>query len=77
LRIRIEDTGPGIPEGSLEQVFEPFLRLEESRNLASGGTGLGLSIARSIATAHDGSITLRNRSEGGLEALLILPRRPR
>ncbi|UKI08206.1 MULTISPECIES: ATP-binding protein [Variovorax] len=77
LRIRIEDTGPGIPEASLEQVFEPFLRLEESRNLASGGTGLGLSIARSIATAHDGSITLRNRSEGGLEALLILPRRPR
>ncbi|AVQ85716.1 MULTISPECIES: ATP-binding protein [unclassified Variovorax] len=74
LRIRIEDAGPGIPEASLEQVFEPFLRLEESRNLASGGTGLGLSIARSIALAHDGSITLRNRGEGGLEALLTLPR---
>lgn len=75
LRIRIADAGPGIPEASLEEVFEPFLRLDTSRNTASGGSGLGLSIARSIAQAHEGSITLRNRAEGGLEALLTLPRR--
>lgn len=74
LRVRIEDSGPGIPEQSLEQVFEPFFRLEASRNAASGGSGLGLSIARSIASAHGGTITLRNLPQGGLEALLVLPR---
>lgn len=74
LRLRIEDSGPGIPEASLAQVFEPFFRLEASRNVASGGSGLGLSIARSIARAHGGTISLRNLPQGGLEALLALPR---
>ena len=45
----------------LEQVFEPFFRLESSRNADTGGVGLGLSIARDIAQAHGGSLTLRNR----------------
>ncbi len=74
LRIRIEDNGPGIPDALLEQVFEPFFRLEASRNASSGGSGLGLSIARSIARAHGGSLALRNLPHGGLQALLTLPR---
>jgi signal transduction histidine kinase len=74
LEIRIRDEGPGIPEQELERVFEPFYRLEGSRNRETGGTGLGLSIARSIAEAHGGRVRLRNRAEGGLEAALTLPR---
>ena len=75
LVIRVRDRGPGIPEEELERVFEPFYRLESSRNRDSGGTGLGLSIARDIAQAHGGSLTLANLPGGGLEATLRLPRR--
>ncbi len=74
LTIRVLDEGPGIPEDEIERVFEPFYRLESSRNRATGGTGLGLSIARDAAQAHGGSLTLANRSGGGLEARLVLPR---
>ena len=74
LTIRVLDDGPGIPQAELERVFEPFYRLESSRNRATGGTGLGLSIARDVAQAHGGSLTLANRSGGGLEARLVLPR---
>ena len=56
-------------------MFEPFYRVESSRNRDSGGTGLGLTIARDIAQAHGGSLTLQNLPGGGLEALLLLPRR--
>ena len=74
LTIRVLDDGPGIPEEELDRVFEPFYRLESSRNRATGGTGLGLSIARDVAQAHGGSLTLANREGGGLEARLVLPR---
>ena len=74
LVIRILDDGPGIPPEMLEQVFEPFFRLESSRNADTGGVGLGLSIARDVAQAHGGSLTLRNRSPHGLEAVLRLPK---
>jgi signal transduction histidine kinase len=73
LTIRVQDRGPGIPKESLEQVFEPFFRLETSRNRDTGGTGLGLSIARDIAQAHGGTLNLRN-AEPGLIAELVLPR---
>jgi signal transduction histidine kinase len=75
LVVRVRDHGPGIPEEELERVFEPFYRLESSRNRDSGGTGLGLSIARDIAQTHGGSLTLANLASGGLEATLRLPRR--
>jgi len=55
-------------------VFEPFYRVESSRNRDTGGTGLGLSIARDIAQAHGGSLILRNLPDRGLEAVLTLPR---
>ena len=74
LRLVIADAGPGIPEAELEKVFEPFYRLEGSRSKNTGGTGLGLGIARNIARAHGGELTLRNGAQGGLEAVLELPR---
>jgi signal transduction histidine kinase len=74
LVIRIRDDGPGVPEEELERVFEPFYRLESSRNRDTGGTGLGLSIARDLAQAHGGSVVLKNRPVHGLEAILTLPR---
>ncbi|WP_029131861.1 ATP-binding protein [Sedimenticola selenatireducens] len=74
IRISICDNGPGIPEESLEKVFDPFFRLESSRAQHTGGTGLGLGIARNIARSHGGDLTLHNRTESGLCARLILPR---
>ncbi|MFH1602700.1 MAG: ATP-binding protein [Pseudomonadota bacterium] len=75
LRIAVRDDGPGIPEQDLERVFEPFFRLEQSRNRDSGGTGLGLAIARNIARWHGGDIHLSNAPDGkGLIAELVLPR---
>jgi signal transduction histidine kinase len=68
----IGDNGPGIPAAELERVFEPFCRLESSRNRGTGGAGLGLSIARDIAHAHGGLLTLANKPNGGLEARLVL-----
>lgn len=76
LTLHIRDQGPGIPPGELEKVFEPFYRLEASRNRETGGTGLGLTIARGIVQAHGGEIVLANLPEGGLEVSLRLPRRP-
>ena len=75
LIIRVRDEGPGIPPEELERVFEPFYRVESSRNRDTGGTGLGLSIARDVAQAHGGSLIAQNLPQGGLEALLVLPRR--
>jgi signal transduction histidine kinase len=75
LVIRVRDDGPGIPLEELEKVFEPFYRVESSRNRDTGGTGLGLSIARDVAQAHGGSLVAQNLPGGGLEALLVLPRR--
>ncbi len=74
LVITVLDEGPGIPEEDLEKVFEPFHRLEASRSRATGGTGLGLTIARNIAQAHGGDVVLRNRGQGGLEAIVTLAR---
>ncbi|RAS35587.1 ATP-binding protein [Paraburkholderia bryophila] len=72
IRVSVLDRGPGIPEESLEAVFEPFVRLEASRNRQTGGTGLGLAIARQLAGATNGVLTLINREEGGLEARLVI-----
>ena len=71
--ISIADTGPGLPEDQLEAVFEPFVRLEGSRSRDTGGVGLGLAIARTIIQAHGGTVMLRNRRKGGLEAVVTLP----
>jgi signal transduction histidine kinase len=70
--ISVLDRGPGIPGELLEAVFEPFYRLETSRNRHTGGTGLGLAIARQLALAMDSTLSLHNRPGGGLEARLTL-----
>ena len=73
--VSVSDNGPGIPEEMLERVFEPYFRLESSRNRSSGGIGLGLAIARNMALLNNGEIELRNRPEGGgLMARIIFPR---
>ena len=71
--IWVRDHGPGIPDTQLEEVFEPFFRVETSRSRETGGTGLGLSIARTILRSHGGDITLRNHPDGGLLVRLDLP----
>jgi signal transduction histidine kinase len=71
--ITIADSGPGLPKDQLEAVFEPFVRLEGSRNRDTGGVGLGLAIARTIVQAHGGTVLLRNRAGGGLDAIVRLP----
>jgi signal transduction histidine kinase len=71
--ISVLDEGPGVPEELLEKVFEPFYRVEGSRNRSRGGSGLGLAIARNLARAHGGDIQLFNRPQGGLEVVFMLP----
>lgn len=71
--ITVADRGPGLPADQLEAVFEPFVRLEASRNRDTGGIGLGLAIARTIVQSHGGTVTLTNRDGGGLCATLRLP----
>lgn len=75
VRLLVQDEGPGIPPAELEAVFQPFRRLEGSRNRETGGTGLGLPIARNILRAHGGDVVLRNRRDGtaGLVAEVTLP----
>ena len=74
LVIHVDDAGPGVPEEQLESVFQPFYRLEESRNRGTGGSGLGLAIARQAVGHHGGSMTLQNLAGGGLRASIRLPR---
>ena len=71
--VHVEDAGPGIPPGELDRVFEPFHRLEGSRNRETGGTGLGLPITRNILRAHGGDVTLANLAGGGVRATVTLP----
>ena len=70
----VDDEGPGIAHEDRARVFEPFVRLEGSRNLETGGTGLGLTLVKAIAEGHGGSVALEDRPGGGLRAVLHLPR---
>ena len=73
LTISVDDDGPGIPAHLREEVFKPFLRLDDARNQDEGGTGLGLAIARDIARSHGGDITLADSPLGGLRATVRVP----
>jgi two-component system, OmpR family, osmolarity sensor histidine kinase EnvZ len=73
LTVTVDDDGPGIPPAMREEVFKPFLRLDDARNQDEGGTGLGLAIARDIARSHGGDITLGDSPLGGLRASVRVP----
>lgn len=73
LTVIVDDDGPGIPNESRDEVFKPFVRLDEARNLDASGTGLGLAIARDIARSHGGDITLADSPMGGLRAIIRVP----
>jgi two-component system osmolarity sensor histidine kinase EnvZ len=73
LTLTFDDDGPGIPEKNREDVFKPFFRLDEARNLDDSGTGLGLAIARDIARSHGGNVTLGDSPLGGLRAIIRVP----
>ena len=72
--IRIEDEGEGVPEDSLKHLFEPFYRVEASRNQQSGGYGVGMAIAEQAIRAQGGRIEASNRSSGGLRVDITLPK---
>src|SRR5262245_11560858 len=73
LTVTVDDDGPGIAPGMREEVFKPFMRLDDARNQDEGGTGLGLAIARDIARSHGGDITLGDSPMGGLRATVRVP----
>ena len=73
LTVTVDDDGQGIPPDMREEVFKPFLRLDDARNQDEGGTGLGLAIARDIARSHGGDITLGDSPMGGLRATVRVP----
>ena len=69
----IRDRGPGVPVADLERIFEPFYRVAESRDRATGGEGIGLAITSQVLKAHGGSAKAHNHAGGGLEVRLSLP----
>ncbi|CAH1663841.1 ATP-binding protein [Chelatococcus asaccharovorans] len=73
LLLTVDDDGPGVPADQREEVFKPFVRLDEARNMDEGGTGLGLAIVRDIARSHGGDVTLADSPLGGLRALVRIP----
>jgi two-component system sensor histidine kinase CpxA len=70
--VRVRDFGPGVPQESIERIFDPFYRVDSDRNRASGGTGLGLAIARRAVQLHGGSIRAEN-AHPGLRVNIELP----
>lgn len=73
LTVTVDDDGPGIPADKRDDVFRPFVRLDEARNQDDSGTGLGLAIARDIARSHGGDISLEDSPLGGLRAVVRVP----
>lgn len=73
VEILVDDDGPGIPDDQREEVFKPFVRVDASRNAATGGVGLGLPIAREMVHAHGGKIWLEQSPQGGVRAVIHLP----
>ncbi|MDF2619760.1 MAG: integral rane sensor signal transduction histidine kinase [Xanthobacteraceae bacterium] len=73
LTVTVDDDGPGIPPERRDDVFRPFVRLDEARNQDAGGSGLGLTIARDAARSHGGDVILGDSPLGGLRATVRIP----
>ena len=73
VELRVEDNGPGIPEQERARVWEPFYRMDRSRDRASGGFGLGLSIAQKAVALHGGAISIGQSALGGACMTITLP----
>jgi len=73
VHLEVRDYGTGVPEGELEKIFEPFYRVQESRDRGSGGHGLGLSIASNAVRRHGGTLYAKNAEDGGLIVRVSLP----
>lgn len=71
--LEIEDSGPGIPEDLMDQVFEPFFRVDPARRQFHSGAGLGFAIAKEIIDQAEGTIEIANRPEGGLRQEVRFP----
>ncbi len=71
--IAIRDHGPGVPEATLDKIFQPFYRVDDARERCSGGTGIGLAIAERAIRRHGGTIRASNAAGGGLEVVITLP----
>ena len=73
ITVVVEDDGPGVENGELEAIFDPFYRVSSARELHTGGTGLGLAIAQNAALQHDGNIKAEHSMLGGLKVTIIFP----
>jgi two-component system sensor histidine kinase BaeS len=71
--IHFEDSTPGVPEDKLEHLFDRLFRVEGSRSRNTGGAGLGLALCKAIVEAHDGTITARPSTLGGLWVEILMP----
>jgi len=73
--VTVDDDGPGVPDTERARVFNPFIRLDVSRERGSGTTGLGLAIAREIARAHHGTVAMARSPAGGARVVICFPQR--
>lgn len=71
--VRVTDSGPGVPEESIDKLFRPFYRIDDARGRQTGGVGLGLAITERAVTLHGGNIRAANRPQGGLMVEIRLP----
>ncbi|NJC98523.1 MAG: cell wall metabolism sensor histidine kinase WalK [Anaerolineae bacterium] len=76
IELAIQDSGPGIPDGNVDRIFERFYRTDSSRQREDGGSGLGLAIARSIVQAHGGQVSAESEAGKGLKIVIALPKHP-
>jgi two-component system sensor histidine kinase CpxA len=74
--VTVADLGPGVPDASMQQIFDPFFRAEPSRSRDTGGAGLGLAIVKTCVEACQGTVSARNRVPQGLEVQIVLKAAP-
>ena len=75
--LTVTDCGPGVPEETMGQIFDPFFRLEASRSRDTGGTGLGLAIVKTCVESCQGTVSAKNRSPSGLQVEIVLKSPPK